>query len=116
PEESLQWQAFQQAIEVLRRRRNQVFVLLGPFNEHMLAAPSLTHYRSLKASIGIKLDELQLPYLAPQTLPSDLYGDASHPLAEGYNQLAKRLWADHGFWSWATNRAVALAAPHSAPK
>ena len=34
---SLQWQAFQGVVEYLKRRGNRVFVLVGPFNEHLLA-------------------------------------------------------------------------------
>ncbi len=35
------------------------------------------------------LEETEVPYLAPSALRSDFYGDASHPLAEGYEGLAK---------------------------
>ena len=37
-DQSLQWHAFQRVIEVLRARDNDVFVVLGPFNEHLMAA------------------------------------------------------------------------------
>jgi len=37
-EHSLQWRSFRRTIEVLRSRGNNVFVLVGPFNEHMLGA------------------------------------------------------------------------------
>ncbi len=35
---SLQWAAFERAIRVLESRGNDVLVLVGPFNEHLLAA------------------------------------------------------------------------------
>jgi hypothetical protein len=38
----------------------------------------------------------------PETLPSALYADASHPLTEGYALLAKRISADPQFRNWLT--------------
>ena len=38
---SLQWQAFQGVVELLQQRGNRVFVLVGPFNEHLLTPESL---------------------------------------------------------------------------
>jgi hypothetical protein len=44
PDASLQWPAFQRVVEVLRRRGNRVFVLVGPFNEHMMPPPVQTRF------------------------------------------------------------------------
>jgi hypothetical protein len=35
-----------------------------------------------------------------EVLPSDEYADASHPLTEGYDRLAKRLAAEPVFKTW----------------
>jgi hypothetical protein len=88
---SLQWRSFQRAVEILQGRKNRVFVLVGPFNEHMLEPESLEGYRKLKAGIVSWLEEAGVPHLAPEALPSNLYGDASHPLAEGYKVLAEEV-------------------------
>jgi len=88
---SLQWQSFQRAIEILQARKNRVFVLVGPFNEHMLEPESLERHRKLKSGIVSWLEEAGVPHLAPEALPSNLYGDASHPLAEGYKVLAEEV-------------------------
>jgi hypothetical protein len=92
PETSLQWRAFRRCVEILERRGNRVFVLVGPFNEHMLTEQSLKRYQDVKLAIETWLREKQLPYLAPEPLPSELYADASHPLSEGYAQLARQVW------------------------
>jgi hypothetical protein len=89
---SLQWRSFQRAVEILQGRKNRVFVLVGPFNEHMLEPESLERYRKLKAGIVSWLEEAGVPYVAPEALPSNLYGDASHPLAEGYKVLAEEVF------------------------
>ena len=47
-EESLQWQAFQRLVRRLRQRDNEVLVVLGPFNEHMIAADNLPAYRKIR--------------------------------------------------------------------
>ena len=91
PESSLQWHAFQRVVEILQRRGNRIFVLVGPFNEHLMKPESLKRYQGVKATITEWLQSRRVPYLAPPSLPSELYGDASHPLAQGYAVLARQL-------------------------
>jgi hypothetical protein len=90
-EASLQWRAFRGIVEDLRQRGNRVFVLVGPFNEHLLTREGLRKYQALKAGITAWLQAEQVPHLAPTPLPSEHYGDASHPLAPGYSHLAREL-------------------------
>jgi hypothetical protein len=90
-ETSLQWAAFRRTVEVLRRRDNQVFVLVGPFNEHMLTPDCRARFGKVKAAISDWLKAENIPHAAPSALDTDLYGDASHPLAEGYERLARQL-------------------------
>jgi hypothetical protein len=91
PATSIQWRFFRRAVEILRDRANHVFVLLGPFNEHMLADKSLEDYQKVKAGLESWLREEGIAYAAPPPLPSDYYADASHPLATGYALLAHAL-------------------------
>src|SRR2546425_4648396 len=44
-DKSLQWHAFQRVIETLRKRGNDVLVVLGPFNEHIMAGENRPAYR-----------------------------------------------------------------------
>jgi hypothetical protein len=90
-ETSLQWHAFQRVVDVLRRRENRVFVLVGPFNEHLLTPESRQRYQAVKTTMAAWLEAQQVPHLVPPPLPSEQYGDASHPLAEGYAALARQL-------------------------
>jgi hypothetical protein len=83
--------------ELLRNRGSRVFVMVGPFNEHLLAPESRERFEKVKATIVAWLTEKHIPHLAPAPLPSDQYGDASHPLAAGYHQLARQL-SDHQFF------------------
>jgi hypothetical protein len=99
PERSLQWHAFQRVVEVLRRRNNRVFVLVGPFNEHLLTSQSRRRYQSVKDTIAAWLRANEIPHLVPELLPSEQYGDASHPLAAGYAELARQLQEDPFFSS-----------------
>jgi hypothetical protein len=68
-----------------------VFVLVGPFNEHMLDEASVEAYGKIKNQIGTWLQENDVPHLVAEPLPSALYADSSHPLAEGYALLARQL-------------------------
>jgi hypothetical protein len=90
-ETSLQWPAFQRVVEILQRRGNRVFVLVGPFNEHLLTPPSRARYQNVKAAIAAWLQARQVAHAVPAPLPSAEYGDASHPLAAGYERLARQL-------------------------
>ncbi len=96
---SLQWRAFRGVVELLRQRENRVFVLVGPFNEHVLTPASLKRYEQVKATIAAWLRENRIPHSVPPPLPSEQYGDASHPLAAGYAELARQLAKDPFFQS-----------------
>jgi hypothetical protein len=100
PESSLQWGAFQRLVNLLRARDNDVLVILGPFNEHMIAPESQAGYRKLRDAIAAWLAHNHVAHVTPEVLPSDLYADASHPLTEGYALLAKRLYQEPAFQKW----------------
>jgi len=99
---SLQWQALQRVIATLRGRGNNVLVVLGPFNEHMMAEDNRPAYRRIRDGVAAWLAENRIPHVVPETLPSALYADASHPLTEGYALLAKRIVAKPTFQNWLT--------------
>ena len=97
---SLQWAAFQRLVNVLHRRGNDVLVVIGPFNEHMVSKSSLAEYQLVKAQAEAWLHSRSLPVISPAVLTSELYGDASHPLTDGYKQLAKQLIQHPDFKRW----------------
>ena len=99
-DKSLQWHAFQRVMETLRERGNEVLVVLGPFNEHIMAGENRPAYRRIHDDIAAWLSTNQIPHVVPEPLPSALYADASHPLTEGYQLLAKRLYGDAAFRKW----------------
>ncbi|MFQ6036330.1 MAG: hypothetical protein ACE5NM_10885 [Sedimentisphaerales bacterium] len=98
-ETSLQWRFFQSSVKILKARANTVFVLVGPFNEHMLKPKSIDTYRKMKSKIEAWLKQNDVPCYMPPVLPSELYRDASHPLSEGYALLAKELFENKSFRS-----------------
>ena len=99
-DKSLQWHAFQRVIEILRERGNDVLVVLGPFNEHIMAGENRPAYRTIHDDIVAWLSTNQIPHIVPDPLPSTLYADASHPLTQGYQLLANRLHSDTTFQKW----------------
>ncbi|MBN2314706.1 MAG: hypothetical protein JXM79_12315 [Sedimentisphaerales bacterium] len=98
-ESSLQWNLFRQIVELLRERDNNVFVLVGPFNEHILKTKSFNVYQEMKCKIEKWLQQNKAAYYIPPPLPSEFYRDASHPIAEGYALLAKQLYENQSFRS-----------------
>jgi len=96
-ETSLQWNFFQRSVELLKERGNSVFVLVGPFNEHMLKGESIEIYRKMKSKIEDWLQQNNIAHYMPQKLPSEWYVDASHPMSEGYDMLAKQLFKNDSF-------------------
>lgn len=97
---SLQWRAWRQAAQSLRSKGNIVLVVLGPFNEHLLTPPSRARYQIAKQSVEAWLRDNGFPFIAPALLPSEEYGDASHPLHAGYARLAKEVAANPVFQQW----------------
>lgn len=94
---SLQWLLFRRAVDRLQTQGNRVFVLVGPFNEHMLTAENAVVYCTLKGQIERWLTENRIPHLMAAPLAAELYADSSHPLAEGYALLARQLAASPAF-------------------
>ena len=99
-EDSLQWHAFQRTVELLRSRGNDVLLILGPFNESMVAPEQRPTLHRLEAGITTWLTLHNMPFIAPQPLPSALYADASHPLTNGYALLASQIHRDPQFQRW----------------
>lgn len=99
-ESSLQWAAFQRLTRLLRERGNDVLVVVGPFNEHMMAPENRTVCRQLRDGVAAWLRANQIPSVVPEPLPSLLYADASHPLTEGYQVFARQLHRDAMFQAW----------------
>jgi hypothetical protein len=102
-ETSLQWKFFRKSVELLKKRGNNVFVLIGPFNEHMLKGESIEIYRQMKSEIALWLQQNNIAYYMAPALPSELYADASHPLDKGYAMIAKQLLENGSFISGILN-------------
>jgi hypothetical protein len=98
--QSLQWAAFQRVVKLLQSRGNDVLVVVGPFNEHIMAQENRPAFRWLRDGIADWLAKNQVACVVPEPLPSALYADASHPLTEGYQLLAQRLRDDAAFQKW----------------
>lgn len=99
-QDSLQWQAFQRTLRLLKARGNRVFVIVGPVNEHMLQQDSLRRYQALLAEIETALWNDDTPHLVLSLLPSDEYADLSHPLSAGYKHLAEQIVISESFENW----------------
>jgi hypothetical protein len=103
PETSFQWSRFQRTIQLLQKRKNRVFVLVGPFNENMLEETNFESYQNLKKEIELWLTTNNIDYYAPPALPAELYVDASHPTGEGYALLAQQLYENESFKGFVLN-------------
>ena len=88
---------------MLRARGNDVLVIVGPFNESMVAGNQRPDYRKLREGAAAWMTANRVAHVVPETLPSSLYADASHPLTEGYALLAGQIARDPVFRQWANN-------------
>ena len=95
--DSLQWRSFRRTVEVLRERGNQVFVVVGPFNEHMLTDKSRGVYADRLREVVAWLTEQGVPHHVAGLLPAAEYADASHPIGAGYARMARALRDDQAF-------------------
>jgi len=98
--QSLQWQAFRRVVGRLHDRGDDVLVVIGPFNEHHVIAGQRPTFRAIRDGIAAWLSHNGVAVVVPETLPSELYADASHPLTDGYALLAQRIWNDAAFQKW----------------
>ena len=97
---SLQWEGFQNLIRLLKSRGDEVFVILGPFNEHMIAPEQQATFRQIRDNAARWLRDEKLAYVVPEVIPSEMYADASHPLTNGYQLLAERVYHSAEFQKW----------------
>jgi lysophospholipase L1-like esterase len=108
---SLQWACFQRTLQILRKRGNDVFVLVGPFNEHMLTkrAREVFWERQLRIEDWLRINEV--PFIGPPPLRPALYADTSHPVAEGYKALAMILMDDEDFLEFIDGEEAGFGGP-----
>jgi hypothetical protein len=97
PTNSLQLRAFKRAVEKLRADGHDLFVVIGPFNTHIIAEESKAGFDGLRNDVILFLKASGIPHSTLETLPSEVYADASHPLTEGYKLLADQLMKDASF-------------------
>ena len=90
-DKSYQWSSFKQAIKRLKSRNNELLVIVGPFNRYMMTKECAIRYGGLKSKIESWLRHNMVSYYTALELPSELYADASHPVAEGYRLIAADL-------------------------
>ena len=102
-DQSLQWAAFQRLTERLIARDNQVLIVIGPLNRFIMAPENQELFDARVLKVRAWLEEKNVTSIVPEVLPFDLYGDASHPLTAGYQQLAGKLWDDPVFQGWLFN-------------
>ena len=86
---SRQYAAFRRVLALLRKRGNQVTVVLGTVNPHMQTPGSLERYHKLRAGVKADLEKAGVAVIDLPELASKEYADASHPLAAGYRKLAE---------------------------
>jgi len=96
-ESSIQWRFFRRSVALLKRRGNEVFVLVGPFNEHVLSDRAKSAHDDIRKTIESWLRENNVPHLISPALPPNLYVDTSHPVGPGYAILARQLLAHTAF-------------------
>jgi hypothetical protein len=100
PESSSQWQAFKRVVEKLGERGNEVLVLVGPYNPHVLTGESRHRYIAARGTMEAWLEDNGVSYHTIADLPSEWYADASHPLEAGYGEIARSLSRSEVFGSW----------------
>lgn len=99
-EESLQWSAYRRLVKLLRERENKLYVVLGPFNEHLVLPANRVGIQRWKEKVVTWLRESQVPVIVADTLATQVYADASHPLTLGYQHLAAQVAKDSKFITW----------------
>jgi len=102
PRESIQFELFLDALDRLRKKNANVFVLLGPFNHHYLVPESRERLFAMLDEVKKILDDRGYPYFDAISinLPSKTFGDSCHLLKEGHIMLAREFVKDAKFREW----------------
>jgi len=100
--ESVQWELYLKALRVLKKRGNNVFILLGPYNSYCLTEASRGHLFAMMDEVKKKLAELGYSYFdaTRDLLPSGQFADQCHLLRDGHVLLARALVKDAAFQKW----------------
>lgn len=103
--ESVQWECYLKALEKLKKRDMNVFILLGPFNTYYLTSASRERFFVMMDAVKKELDSRGFPYFdsARDLLPSGEYADQCHALAGGHAILAEAMVKDPVFLKWMTS-------------
>ncbi len=96
--EDHEWAAFLRILTLLRSRGNNVLVLLGPMNEHMMTPETRDSYRSLRSRMEEILRSKGVPTFLPSLLPTEQFADICHPLGSGYATLAREMLQKQSAW------------------
>lgn len=99
-QDSYQWKEFMKVIQKLKSRNNKIFVFLGPFNIHMLTDESLNRYRKIQEESRHLLLQERIAFYWAKDMSSVNYGDESHPLVSGYEELAEDMLNTIEFKNW----------------
>jgi len=98
--ESNQWRAFTRTLDLLREKGASVFVLFVPINPYLQTDDSRARGEAQAKDAKAWLEGARLPYYCADGLQSVQYADASHPLADGYAEIARRLRECSAFKEW----------------
>ena len=106
--DSFQWDSFKKVIKLLRKRNNNILVIIGPFNPYILTNESYVRYNTMRKEMVKELKNERISYILLSDLPPELYADASHPLKDGYKEIAKELYKSEVFVSYLTKKGERL--------
>jgi hypothetical protein len=110
---SLQWRFFQRTVRLLRERDNDVFVVIGPLNEHMLTEEGRRGHAERTRQVAAWHAAQGVPHYVAPLLPSETYADLSHPTAQGYALLAQRLFNREEFTEFRDRMATSSIRPRN---
>jgi len=103
---SIQWAAFKRLTKKLKKDGNDVLIIVGPFNRHIMCEENQNIFDEYIEQVQKWLKENKFTTIAPKTLASNLYGDSSHPLTDGYKELAYQIANNPIYKNWLNNNII----------
>ena len=94
------WPYPDRLVRRLQARGNDVYVIVGPLNQHKLTEANRVRFLELENGAAMWLKKNGIQYWVADTLPSGSYADASHPLTRGYRELAEKMLDQESFTEW----------------
>jgi hypothetical protein len=103
-DKSVQWEFMLKTLIRLKKNKNDIFILITPFNTYMITDESSNKYYSIISNIREELTGIGMNFIIPEIHEKNFFADSSHFTSEGYRFIAESILNNDEFKKFIINR------------